>query len=203
MKTQLLRPADYRTMPWKNGRGITHEIAAARSAEDEGTGRFTWRLSMAEVASSAPFSEFNGYDRTIVLLDGDGMVLERGAAGRHVLDQKFVPYEFPGEWSIDGQLLGGACRDFNVIVDRRRCSARVTVLTLSSDMQRVTIERPIAVLFGLSGTFLASIDATPETHVMSAHDTLLCRMEDEPLSGLHVQARDDEAKLLFIEFAEK
>ena len=42
----------YRAMPWKNGQGITHEIAREPAAGDS----FLWRLSIAEVAADGDFS---------------------------------------------------------------------------------------------------------------------------------------------------
>ena len=58
-------------MPWRNGLGTTTEIAAEPSAD----GRFHWRLSIADVAQSGPFSSFEGYDRTIAVVAGAGMRL--------------------------------------------------------------------------------------------------------------------------------
>src|SRR5512147_1621544 len=70
---RVLGPADYRTMPWKNGGGRTTEIAAApRGADLAG---FTWRISVAELERDGPFSAFPGVDRTLVLLAGNGMRL--------------------------------------------------------------------------------------------------------------------------------
>ena len=57
--------------PWKNGAGLTREIAfGGASAAD-----FDWRLSVAEVVRDAPFSAFPGIDRCITLLRGAGMHL--------------------------------------------------------------------------------------------------------------------------------
>src|SRR5258707_14720415 len=67
---RVLSPSDYRRMPWKNGGGHTHEIAA--HPEGAGMAAFAWRVSIAEIAQDGPFSSFPGVDRTLVLLAGNG-----------------------------------------------------------------------------------------------------------------------------------
>jgi environmental stress-induced protein Ves len=121
-----LPAAGYRRMPWKNGQGVTHEIAL-EPADGEA---FVWRLSIAEVAASGEFSPFPGYDRTISLIAGDGMRLEFDAAPARVLDQRFVPFAFSGDWPCRCRLLGGPSRDFNLMVDRRMARAETEVLRL-------------------------------------------------------------------------
>ena len=74
MPLTVLRAADHRTMPWKNGGGSTTEIAAA--PDGAGIDAFDWRVSMAVVAADGPFSEFPGIDRTLSILDGSGLILK-------------------------------------------------------------------------------------------------------------------------------
>ncbi|MEP9402096.1 HutD/Ves family protein [Sphingomonas sp. VNH70] len=56
----LRRAADRVATPWRNGAGVTAQVAA-------GDG---WRVSIATLDRDAPFSRFDGHDRTLVLLDG-------------------------------------------------------------------------------------------------------------------------------------
>ena len=57
----LLTTDHYGAMPWKNGLGVTAQIAihppGATLAD------FTWRISSAEVRGSNPFSNFAGTPR--------------------------------------------------------------------------------------------------------------------------------------------
>jgi environmental stress-induced protein Ves len=101
--------------PWKNGAGLTREIAFGGAS---GTA-FDWRLSVAEVERDAPFSAFPGVDRCIVLLHGAGMRL-RSLDGRvdHALTEALVPFAFPGEVPLTATLVDGASRDFNVMTRR-------------------------------------------------------------------------------------
>ena len=52
-------------MPWKNGGGSTTELLVEPAGATLQTG-FRWRLSMAALETSGPFSRFEGHDRTMV-----------------------------------------------------------------------------------------------------------------------------------------
>ena len=110
--------------PWKNGAGLTREIAVGGADAAD----FDWRVSVAEVARDAPFSPFPGIDRCITLLQGAGMRL-RSHDGRvdHALTTPFAPFEFAGDVALDATLLGGACSDFNVMTRRGRCRSEFGV----------------------------------------------------------------------------
>lgn len=116
--------------PWKNGGGVTREIAcmpAGAGLED-----FDWRISIAHVASDGPFSAYPGVDRVIALLEGAGMRLSTpDGAIDHCLRERLVPWAFAGEAAIRSELLGGDCDDFNVMTRRARCRARVEALRAS------------------------------------------------------------------------
>jgi len=79
---------------WKNGGGSTRTVAV--SPVGSGFDDFVWRVSIAEVGQSGGFSLFPGVDRTILLLDGAGMVLERSDGVAHQLRTPFEPYAFRG-----------------------------------------------------------------------------------------------------------
>src|SRR4051812_41801439 len=99
MANRVIRPAGYRVMPWKNGQGTTTEIAVhpLGAALDA----FTWRLSIADLAASGPFSTFAGYDRILVQLEGAPMALAHEGRGEHRLT-RLVPHRFAGEWPTQG-----------------------------------------------------------------------------------------------------
>jgi len=122
-----MTPIDVEALPvtsWKNGGGLTRTLAISppEAAFDD----FDWRISIAEVASSARFSAFPGVDRTILLLDGAGMIL--GCNGRvHPLTTPFTPYAFSGDDVVRYRLVNGATRDFNVMTRRGRAQADVKI----------------------------------------------------------------------------
>ena len=110
-----IRPSEHRVQRWKNGGGTTTEIVREPADGD----RFLYRVSIADVASDGPFSVFEGYDRHIMVLEGNGMRLEGGPHGEIVL-RKDEPRAFSGDWAVTGYLVDGPVRDFNLMVDRAR-----------------------------------------------------------------------------------
>jgi environmental stress-induced protein Ves len=115
-RATLLRGAELTPMPWKDGGGVTREIAAHPAGS--GLDTFTWRVSLADVAQPGPFSRFAGIDRTLVLLSGDGMHLHEDNGPTHQLNHPLDKLEFAGETAIHATLPGGATRDFNVMLRR-------------------------------------------------------------------------------------
>ena len=111
--------------PWKNGAGLTREIAVG--PRGAGAGDFDWRFSLAEVERDAPFSAFPGVARCIVLLRGAGMRLRSdGGELDHRLDQPLVPFHFSGDTPLSATLIGGPSSDFNVMTRRGAWAADVT-----------------------------------------------------------------------------
>ena len=114
-----------RRMPWKNGGGETIEIAV--SPQDAWLETFDWRVSMARVESDGPFSAFPGIDRTLAVLEGEGIELDAGRAGAGAC-RGFAPYSFPGDVATASRLLGGPITDLNVMTRRGRLAHRVSVV---------------------------------------------------------------------------
>lgn len=121
---RILRAADHKRMPWKNGKGETVEIAVF--PVDASVDMFDWRISMAPVASDGPFSVFPGIDRTLSILTGDGMMLSVEGMAPRVLGRKSVPFSFPGDAKTEAMLQAGPITDLNVMTRRGRFSHRVT-----------------------------------------------------------------------------
>ncbi|MBL8581827.1 MAG: HutD family protein [Rhizobiaceae bacterium] len=117
---RVLRAADYEAMPWKNGGGITSQIATYPEAA--GLDDFLWRLSMARVEVDGPFSTFAGVDRSLALVEGDGLVLSVGVHAPVALRQTYDPLPFAGDESTGCALIGGPITDLNIMTRRGRAS---------------------------------------------------------------------------------
>ena len=128
---RIIRSDGHRVMPWKNGGGTTTEIAIDPPAADVGGG-FRWRLSIADVKRSGPFSAFAGYQRTIMVIAGHGMDLRVGDEPWRRLDQLFEPFVFSGDSAAECRLLDGPIRDFNLMVERSSLRSRLEVLHLDA-----------------------------------------------------------------------
>lgn len=122
---RLLDPAHHRVTPWRNGGGSTAEVAV--DPPGASLEAFRWRVSHAQVPASGPFSAFPGVDRTLVVLEGAGLVLCR-EDGEQRLEGPLALAAFPGDGPTFGRLLGGPCRDFNVMTRRDACRHEVRIL---------------------------------------------------------------------------
>jgi environmental stress-induced protein Ves len=128
---RIIRPDAHQVMPWKNGSGTTTEIAIDPPDADVG-GRFRWRLSIADVERSGPFSAFPGYQRTIMVIAGQGMDLLVGDEPARRLDRLFEPFVFSGDTPAACRLLDGPIRDFNLMVERSSLRSRLAVSRLDA-----------------------------------------------------------------------
>lgn len=121
MITRFLSAAERVASPWKNGGGVTREIAAW--PEGSGLEDFDWRISMAEVGEPGGFSLFAGIDRCLTVLRG---TLSLNFGDRAVfLDGQSDPFEFAGDKACHGVPVGGPVLDLNVMCRRGRFSSRV------------------------------------------------------------------------------
>ena len=138
--------------PWKNGAGLTREIAFGGASNTD----FDWRISVAEVARDAPFSAFPGIDRCITLLRGAGMRL-RALDGSidHALTTPLAPFPFPGDIALDSTLVAGACSDFNVMTRRGRYRGEVSVHRSAAEL---TADADITLLLCCSGTWKVGVE---------------------------------------------
>ena len=168
--TQLGR-GDYRRMRWKNGLGWTTELALRPQGSSLDDAGFDWRLSLAEVDADCEFSRFPGYDRTIMLLSGEGMELRFGGADAALLQSRGQAREFPGEAGAQCRLLRGPCRDFNVMVRRGRYTRRVTFRPLVGPMVFFAEAGVTWAIYLAGGS--ARIQNAPERAALEAGDTLL------------------------------
>jgi environmental stress-induced protein Ves len=165
-----ITPADHRIMPWKNGLGVTREIAIDPPGASMSDAGFRWRLSIATVDQSGPFSSFPGIDRTIMVIDGKGMELTVAGQAAQRLDRCFVPFSFPGDAKTECELIDGPIRDFNLMVSRKHLTARTTVCRWP-DAARLAMDAPIAILHLLEGD--AGFTALTQHVQGAAGDTLL------------------------------
>lgn len=157
---ELIRARDYREQPWKNGGGLTREIAVAFSDEDNQ--RVLWRVSLATIDRDGPFSEYRGYDRTIVALDTEAVELE--VEGKQVVLERWQPHEFRGEARVACRLRGGATRDLNIMTLRDAFVHDVEVVR--SAQRFVLDDDEITFVYAIEGA--ANVDAAP----LAAGDTI-------------------------------
>jgi environmental stress-induced protein Ves len=161
----VLRATDYVRQQWKNGGGTTTELARNGDA-----GRWLWRLSVAAVEQSGPFSDFTGYRRIIVLLDGRGMALSFDDAAPVVLDERYRPFAFDGGSRTHCDLLDGPIRDMNLIFDAARVDASLDVCALDAGAPLRAAASECALLHAIGGRF--DVTVGNDSIALSPSDTL-------------------------------
>ncbi len=172
MLWQRTTPAEARRMPWKNGLGMTLELAVQPPGATLETG-FLWRLSSAEVAASGPFSAFPGRERWLLLLAGAGFRVELGERGSVVLDEPLVPLRFSGDWPATVTLLEGPCLDLNLMVDPARCQVELQVLHPAAELS-------LALAAGTHLVFVAAGGLSVPRWNLHLGPSHLLRVEDCP-----------------------
>ncbi len=116
---RLIRFKDLPSMPWKNGGGSTVELLVAPQGAT--IGDFDFRISVATVSQDGPFSVFANIDRTLALVDGEGLTLHIDGKGAESIDEDHPYFSFPGEAIIHATVNNGTTMDFNVMTHRGRC----------------------------------------------------------------------------------
>jgi len=160
-------------MPWRNGLGHTLEMLAEYLPHST---EFAWRLSMADVVSDGRFSDFSGYDRTLVLLQGEGITLNHGDGQCDRLLEPLQAARFDGKVETEASLHAGPIKDFNVMARREFCSASVNTLHHATDAEIpvdgdilliYAVDEAISIKFGnlaaetIAGNHLFRVDKPP------------------------------------------
>ncbi|HNR78381.1 MAG TPA: HutD family protein [Parvularculaceae bacterium] len=130
--------------PWKNGGGVTREVAQAR--DEKG---LVWRLSFAEVERDGAFSIFAGLERVLTVLSGAGLIL-RHENGK-IEATPGSPVRFSGDLAIDCALIDGPVRDFNLIYDPARTAMDVVRLDGGVHETRACAVLPLASACAVEG----------------------------------------------------
>lgn len=119
----LRRAAELVAVPWRNGAGITRDVAAVHGPD----GALRWQVSIAELAEDCDFSDYAGFDRVFTPVAGNGIRLSHDG-GPFLSCPPLAPHAFPGEARTRCRIGGEAGRAFNVIAARAHHRAAVHVL---------------------------------------------------------------------------
>ncbi|WP_411374562.1 HutD family protein [Arthrobacter sp. MPF02] len=123
---QIIRFADLTAEPWRNGGGVTRQVAGRPSADGSG---WDWRVSIADVTRAGDFSSFPGMERLLTVVEGDLLLLTIEGAERPV--EKHRPFRFDGGAATAAKLPTGDIRNLNVITRAGAYKAYTSVIELS------------------------------------------------------------------------
>ncbi|MGO4586163.1 HutD family protein [Arthrobacter sp. 2RAF6] len=154
---EIIRFAELKPEPWRNGGGVTRELASHPKAASAQDGAWDWRVSIADVGSAGDFSTFPGMERVITVIDGELLLLTVDGE-EHPLE-KYRPFRFSGEAASASALPTGDIRDLNVIARAGEFKGYTSIIELSKKRAHPVFEGQLAVL--LEGKASVSPGAEP------------------------------------------
>ncbi len=158
----LITQAAWQTQPWKNGRGITHEIwryrAATSAAPLDG---YDLRLSVAEIDGAQPFSIFAGYQRVLVPLRDTALAMQ--VAGQRVPMVTHQVLAFSGD--VEAATVGdGTAFDLNVI-------GRDFHAEIATTQSPRGVTRPVAIFALTACSLRGEVAGAAVVQVLQPYDT--------------------------------
>jgi environmental stress-induced protein Ves len=162
----ILNASNRRRVPWKNGGGMTLEIAT-----DAGTvgGEWSWRISIADVPERSAFSVYPGVDRFLMRLDGTHLVIVNGENTFTVPDTG-TALAFPGEEEVVGTPTGDGVRDVNLMVRRDRWRGALHILRDGC----MNIDAPKVLVHAAHGDLEIHVHGEPDLKSLREEQTLMC-----------------------------
>lgn len=144
---EIIRYASLRAEPWRNGGGVTRELASHPTPAGGGTapdGDWDWRVSIAEISRAGAFSTFHGMDRVLTVIDGELLLLTVDGAD-HPLE-RYRPFRFPGDAEATAALPTGDIRDLNVITRNGAFKGYTSIIELSKKRAHPVFEGQLGIL---------------------------------------------------------
>jgi environmental stress-induced protein Ves len=141
---EIIRFADLRPQPWRNGGGVTRELASHPLAASAQDGVWDWRVSIADVSKAGDFSAFPGMERVLTVIDGELLLLTVDG-GEHPLE-KYRPFRFSGEAASSSALPTGDIRDLNVITRTGAFKGYTSIVELSKKRAHPVFEGQLGIL---------------------------------------------------------
>ena len=135
---RVQRFSEHRAMPWANGRGTSYEIASDRDDTD----RWSWRVAIAPVVVDGEFSSLPGVDRELVVIEGNGMVLEVDGESVECLPGRVI--RFSGDSTTFARLVDGPFVDLGLMTVRDSVIGSMVVIADAGDV----IETDVLVAVG-------------------------------------------------------
>jgi len=159
-----LPPAGFRRTPWKNGGGITIDIADAYG-EGIVPGSWQgmiWRFGRTAIVAPGPFSDLTGFERLQMVVKGDGLVLD-GPNGEIDLRRPFEVVRYDGGLPLVSRLENGPVEVLNLMADRALCDVAMQAITTGQRHElsqgRHVLYAPDASVSGTVGEQKITLDA--------------------------------------------
>lgn len=166
---RIIRKLDFVQGRWRNGMGVSWDIAS----EPQGTDDFGWRFAIARIDADVPFSSYPGVDRIFTLIAGKGLDLEFTGHPGLAVDRLFVPHPYPCDVPTFCRLKDGPCRALNLFTRRGRWRAAADILSSGAELSH---PGPL-LLFALQGAADVNGHALAEGDAAIAADRITADTE--------------------------
>lgn len=175
VKATPIDAASFVSFPWKNGRGVTTDIAAAyRAGTASGDWSGTiWRLGRTSIPVPGPFSDLAGFDRCQLVLRGRGLRLHGPGGFERTLALPDNPVRYPGEGPIEAELAEGPVEVLNLIA--LRAAAEIDLFVVRIGVAH-TLAAGIHILYAPSES--ASVKAATTAHAIASGNALRLDADD-------------------------
>jgi environmental stress-induced protein Ves len=126
---EIIRYSELKPQPWRNGGGVTRELASHPEAASAQDGAWDWRVSIAEISKAGPFSAFVGTDRVLTVIDGELLLLNVDGAEQPL--EKHRPFRFSGDAPSSATLPTGNVQALNVLTRKGSFKGYTSIIELS------------------------------------------------------------------------
>ena len=178
----ILSPETFKTIPWKNGLGHTTELAINSGGNLD---NFNWRLSIASVVNDGDFSNFSGYQRNLVLIEGEGLILDHRNGDIDELTNLLDIAHFDGGSKTHGSLVNGGIKDFNIMTKQNSFTAEVNCYVKQHSANFALITNKLIFAYSLTNEMHIGHSSKPIASVPVGH---LAQLQTNHVSESHKQA---------------
>jgi len=172
---EIIRFASLKPEPWRNGGGVTRQLARQSGAGSAQDGSWDWRVSIADVSKAGPFSPFPGMERVLTVVEGELLLLTVDGAEQPL--EKYRPFRFPGGAATQASLPTGDIRDLNVITRAGSFKGYTSIIELSKKRAQPIFEGSFGILLQGQATVA---DAVKEPEPLARYDAVVGSDVDTP-----------------------
>ena len=178
----ILSPETFKTIPCKNGLGHTTELAINSGGNLD---NFNWRLSIASVVNDGDFSNFSGYQRNLVLIEGEGLILDHRNGDIDELTNLLDIAHFDGGSKTHGSLVNGGIKDFNIMTNENSFTAEVNCYVKQHSAHIALLTNKLIFAYSQTNEMNIGHGSKPIASVPVGH---LAQLQTNHVSESHKQA---------------
>jgi environmental stress-induced protein Ves len=172
---------------------VTTELYRYPEGEGGLNSSFDWRVSMASVKENGQFSSFPGYDRSLAIVAGEGLLIRVGKFSEWFrIERTSSPFQFSGDEETEAQLLKTESEvfDFNVFTRRQSYSHQLAREILPPNFSKLFL------FPSLTPRSLSSSKSTDVVTVTKTTTLFLCSLGGK--LDLKIE-RENEQKMVTLE----